>query len=190
MSLTADVDGLRLTMPAGWWVWRSMTNRPFTRRSSEFCGWYQGHGCHRAGPAQTLWLIELKDYRQNKRRNSSVFAEVAGEGARYLGRIGRGARQCEGAARACIGAAGVGLPENSGGAAIGPIQPSPTGCFHKWWSRGCGSPIAQSGQASGRGTGVCHWQSGTTQQRASVEYGCHLKYAPHEHQTLARSRPP
>ena len=22
MSQTADVDGMRLTMPAGWWVWK------------------------------------------------------------------------------------------------------------------------------------------------------------------------
>ena len=80
MSLTADVDGMRLTMPAGWWVWKYDESAFHQAQFQSFAGGIKAMDVIALDPAQTLWLIELKDYRQNKRRKpSSVFAEVAGK---------------------------------------------------------------------------------------------------------------
>ena len=81
MNRTADVDGMRLTMPAGWWVWKYDDSDFHQTQFQNFAGGVKAMDAIALDPAaQTLWLIELKDYRQNKRRKpSSVFAEVAGK---------------------------------------------------------------------------------------------------------------
>lgn len=78
MSRTADVDGMRLTMPAGWWVWKYDDSDFHQTQFQNFAGGVKAMDAIALDPAQTLWLIEVKDYRQNRRRKpSSVFAEVA-----------------------------------------------------------------------------------------------------------------
>ena len=78
MSQTADVDGMRLTMPAGWWVWKYDDSDFHQTQFQNFAGGVKAMDAIALDPAQTLWLIEVKDYRQNRRRKpSSVFAEVA-----------------------------------------------------------------------------------------------------------------
>lgn len=78
MSLTADVDGMRLTMPAGWWVWKYDESDFHQNRFQSFSGGVKAVDAVALDQMQTLWLIELKDYRRNKRRKpSSIFAEVA-----------------------------------------------------------------------------------------------------------------
>ena len=78
MSRTADVDGMRLTMPAGWWVWKYDDSDFHQTQFQNFAGGVKAMDAIALDPTQTLWLIELKDYRQNRRRKpSSVFAEVA-----------------------------------------------------------------------------------------------------------------
>ena len=96
MNKTADVDGMRLTMPAGWWVWKYDDSDFHQTQFQNFAGGVKAMDAIALDPAaQTLWLIELKDYRQNKRRKpSSVFAEVAGKAPETLaglaGARGRG----------------------------------------------------------------------------------------------------
>ena len=78
MRLTADVDGMRLTMPEGWLVWKYDESDFHQNRFQSFAGGVKAVDAVALEPGQTLWLIELKDYRQNKRRKpSSIFAEIA-----------------------------------------------------------------------------------------------------------------
>lgn len=78
MSQTADVDGMRLTMPAGWWIWEYDKSDFHQMQFQNFAGGVKAMDAIALDPTQTLWLIELKDYRRNRRRKpSSVFAEVA-----------------------------------------------------------------------------------------------------------------
>jgi len=78
MSRTADVDGMRLTMPAGWWVWKYDDSDFHQTQFQNFAGGVKAMDAIALDPERTLWLIEVKDYRQNRRRKpSSVFAEVA-----------------------------------------------------------------------------------------------------------------
>ena len=79
MSRTADVDGMRLTMPAGWWVWK-YDESDFHQNQFQSFARVKAMDAVALEQGQTLWLIELKDYRQNKRsKPSSVFDEVAGK---------------------------------------------------------------------------------------------------------------
>lgn len=77
MTHTALVDGVRLTLRAGGWVWK-YDDSSFHR------GQFQGFaGGSKAVDAivlldETLWLIELKDFRRSRRsKPSTVFFEVA-----------------------------------------------------------------------------------------------------------------
>ena len=80
MSRSADVDGMLLTFPAGWWVWKYDDSDFYQKQFQNFAGGVKAMDAIALDPAKTLWLIELKDYRQNKRRKpSSVFDEVAGK---------------------------------------------------------------------------------------------------------------
>lgn len=80
MSRTADVDGMRLTMPAGWWVWKYDDSDFHQTHFQNFTGGVKAMDAIALDHGHTLWLIELKDYRQNWRRKpSSVFDEVAGK---------------------------------------------------------------------------------------------------------------
>lgn len=78
MSLIADVDGLRLTMPAGWWVWKYDDSAFHRNQFQSFAGGSKAMDAVALAADGTLWLIEVKDYRRHKRtKPSSVFAEVA-----------------------------------------------------------------------------------------------------------------
>lgn len=80
MNQSVDVDGVRLTMPAGWWAWKYDESDFHQNRFQSFAGGLKAMDVVAWEPNKTLWLIELKDYRRNKRRKpSSVFDEVAGK---------------------------------------------------------------------------------------------------------------
>lgn len=78
MSQTVNIDGMTLTMPDGWWVWK-YDDSVFHR--NQFQGFADGSKAVDAvawGADGALWLIELKDYRQHRRtKPSSVFSEMA-----------------------------------------------------------------------------------------------------------------
>jgi hypothetical protein len=78
MSLTADVEGMRLTVPAGWWIWKYDDSDFHQTQFQNFAGGSKAMDAVALDPVGTLWMIELKDYRHHPRRKpSSVFDEVA-----------------------------------------------------------------------------------------------------------------
>ena len=78
MSLTADVEGMRLTVPAGWWIWKYDDSAFHQTQFQNFAGGSKAVDAVALDPLGTLWLNELKDYRKYPRRKpSSVFDEVA-----------------------------------------------------------------------------------------------------------------
>ncbi|MBU0673023.1 MAG: hypothetical protein KJ950_00085 [Proteobacteria bacterium] len=78
MSLVADVDGLRLTMPEGWWVWKYDDSAFYRKQFQNLAGGSKAMDAVALADDGTLWLIEIKDYRRHRRtKPSSVFAEVA-----------------------------------------------------------------------------------------------------------------
>jgi hypothetical protein len=78
MSRTADVDGMRLTMPVGWWVWKYDDSSFHRNQFQAFAGGSKAMDAVALADDGTLWLIEVKDYRRNRRSKPiSVFAEVA-----------------------------------------------------------------------------------------------------------------
>ncbi len=78
MSMTAEVDGLLLTMPAGWWVWKYDDSAFHRNQFQSFAGGSKAMDAVALTTDGTLWLIELKDYRRNRRtKPGSVFREVA-----------------------------------------------------------------------------------------------------------------
>lgn len=78
MSQIADVDGQRLTMPAGWWVWKYDDSSFHRNQFQGFAGGSKAMDAVAFAGDGTLWLIEVKDYRRHRRTKlGSVFAEVA-----------------------------------------------------------------------------------------------------------------
>jgi len=78
MSQTVDVDGMTLTMPAGWRVWKYDDSAFHRNQFQGFAGGSKAVDAVALGTDGALWLIELKDYRHHRRtKPSSVFAEVA-----------------------------------------------------------------------------------------------------------------
>lgn len=78
MSLTVDVDGMTLAMPAGWWVWKYDDSAFHRNQFQSFAEGSKAVDAVALGADGALWLIELKDYRQHRRtKPSSVFAEMA-----------------------------------------------------------------------------------------------------------------
>lgn len=78
MSQTVDVDGMTLTMPAGWWVWKYDDSAFHRNQFQGFAGGSKAVDALALGTDGALWLIELKDYRQHRRtKPSSVFSEMA-----------------------------------------------------------------------------------------------------------------
>lgn len=78
MSHIADIDGMRLTMPEGWWVWKYDDSSFHRNQFQSFAGGSKAVDAVALTVDGTLWLIELKDYRRQRRsKPSSVFAEVA-----------------------------------------------------------------------------------------------------------------
>ena len=80
MSTTAEVDGLLLTMPAGWWVWKYDDSAFHRNQFQNLAGGSTAVDAVALAADGTLWLIEMKDYRRHRRsKPASVFAEVAGK---------------------------------------------------------------------------------------------------------------
>lgn len=78
MSQAIDVDGMTLTMPTGWSVWKYDDSAFHRNQFQNFAGGSKAVDVVALGVDGTLWLIELKDYRRHARtKPSSVFAEVA-----------------------------------------------------------------------------------------------------------------
>ncbi len=78
MSQTVDVDGMTLTMPAGWWVWKYDDSAFHRNQFQSFANGSKAVDVVALGADGALWLIELKDYRHYRRtKPSSVFAEMA-----------------------------------------------------------------------------------------------------------------
>ncbi len=78
MTRTADVDGLRLTMPVGWWVWKYDDSAFHRNQFQAFAGGSKAMDAVALDANGILWLIEVKDYRRQRRsKPSSVFVEVA-----------------------------------------------------------------------------------------------------------------
>jgi len=78
MSQSVDVDGMTLTMPAGWWVWKYDDSAFHRNQFQSFAGGSKAVDAVAMATGDVLWLIELKDYRHHPRtKPSSVFAEVA-----------------------------------------------------------------------------------------------------------------
>jgi hypothetical protein len=78
MSQTADVEGMRLTVPLGWWVWKYDDSAFHRKQFQSFAGGSKAMDAVALAADGTLWLIELKDYRRHLRsKPTSVFAEVA-----------------------------------------------------------------------------------------------------------------
>ena len=74
----AEVDGLRLTMPAGWWVWKYDDSSFHRHQFQNFAGGSKAMDAVALADDGTLWLIEIKNYLRHKRtKPGSVFAEVA-----------------------------------------------------------------------------------------------------------------
>ena len=78
MSQAATVDGLRLDMPGGWWVWKYDDSAFHRNQFQNFAGGSKAVDAVALAMDDTLWLIEIKDYRRHRRsKPASVFVEVA-----------------------------------------------------------------------------------------------------------------
>jgi hypothetical protein len=77
---TAEVDGLLLTMPAGWWVWKYDDSAFHRNQFQSFAKGSKAVDAVALADDGTLWLIEVKDYRRHRRtKPGSVFDETAGK---------------------------------------------------------------------------------------------------------------
>lgn len=78
MTRTVDVDGLRLTMPDNWRVWKYDDSAFHRNQFQGFAGGSKAMDAVALAADGALWLIEVKDYRRHRRsKPSTVFAEVA-----------------------------------------------------------------------------------------------------------------
>jgi len=79
MSQAATVDGLRLDMPGGWWVWKYDDSAFHRNQFQNFAGGSKAVDAVALAVDDTLWLIEIKDYRRHRRsKPASVFVEKSG----------------------------------------------------------------------------------------------------------------
>lgn len=75
--MTVDIDGIRLTVPNGWWIWKYDDSSFHRNQFQSFAGGCKAMDAVAFGD-NVLWLIEIKDYRLHPRsKPSTVFAEVA-----------------------------------------------------------------------------------------------------------------
>jgi len=75
--VTVDVDGVLLTVPNGWWIWKYDDSAFHRNQFQNFAGGSKAVDAVALGNG-VLWLIEIKDYRRQRRsKPSTVFAEVA-----------------------------------------------------------------------------------------------------------------
>jgi hypothetical protein len=78
MSQAAMIDGVRLEMPGGWWVWKYDDSAFHRNQFQNFAGGSKAVDAVALAADETLWLIEIKDYRRHRRsKPASVFDEVA-----------------------------------------------------------------------------------------------------------------
>jgi hypothetical protein len=78
MSLSADVDGIRFTFPRGWLLLKYDDSSFHRNQFQPFAGGSKALDIVALAPDRTLWLIEVKNYRgQRRSKAGSVFAEVA-----------------------------------------------------------------------------------------------------------------
>ena len=78
MTTEAVVDGLRLTVPPGWWVWKYDDSSFHRNQFQGFAGGSKAVDAVMLSNQGELWLVEVKDYRRNRRsKPGSVFAETA-----------------------------------------------------------------------------------------------------------------
>ncbi|MCK9487879.1 MAG: hypothetical protein M0Q42_00475 [Xanthomonadales bacterium] len=86
MPSAIDVDGLRLTPPAAWQVFTKYDEWAFYRRHFQsFAGGKKAVDAMGVSDGGTLWLIEVKDYRRNRRsKPSRIEHEIAGKVADSL----------------------------------------------------------------------------------------------------------
>ena len=77
MTAVVDVDGVRLTVPSGWWIWKYDESAFHRKQFQSFAGGSKAMDAVALGGG-VLWLVEIKDYRRSRRsKPSTVFAEVA-----------------------------------------------------------------------------------------------------------------
>lgn len=78
MSVVADVDGVRLTVPAGWWIWKYDDSVFHRNQFQNFAGGSKALDAIAMSTNGELWLIELKNYTRHRRtKTMSVASEAA-----------------------------------------------------------------------------------------------------------------
>ena len=78
MTTEAVVDGFRLTVPAGWWVWKYDDSSFHRNQFQRFAGGSKAVDAVVLSDQGELWWVEVKDYRRHRRsKPGSVFAETA-----------------------------------------------------------------------------------------------------------------
>lgn len=78
MTTEAVIDGFRLTVPAGWWVWKYDDSSFHRNQFQSFAGGSNAVDAVVLSDQGELWLVEVKDYRRHRRtKPESVFAETA-----------------------------------------------------------------------------------------------------------------
>ncbi len=78
MNQAAVIDGMRLEMPDGWWVWKYDDSAFHRNQFQNFAGGSKAVDAVALAADDTLWRIEINDYRRHRRsKPASVFDEVA-----------------------------------------------------------------------------------------------------------------
>lgn len=78
MNRVADVDGVRLTVPAGWWIWKYDDSAFHRNQFQHFAGGSKALDAIALASNGDLWLIELKNYKRHRRTKTiGVACEVA-----------------------------------------------------------------------------------------------------------------
>lgn len=76
--IQVDVDGLLLSVPTGWQVWKYDDSAFHRNQFQKFADGSKAMDIVALANDATLWLIEVKDYRRQRRSKTiTVFSEVA-----------------------------------------------------------------------------------------------------------------
>jgi len=80
MTVSMDIDGQGFRFPAGWHVLKYDDSAFHRNQFQSFAGGAKAVDAVALSPSGECWLIEVKDYRRNRRHKpGSVFAETAGK---------------------------------------------------------------------------------------------------------------
>ncbi|MCA8917197.1 hypothetical protein [Aromatoleum bremense] len=80
MSVSLDIDGQRFHFPDDWQVLKYDDSAFHRNQFQSFAGGAKAVDAVALSPTGECWLIEVKDYRRNRRsKPGSVFAETAGK---------------------------------------------------------------------------------------------------------------